>query len=63
MRQRLSRLRRAVKEKYPRTHKIIDKATDIVGWTPIIGMIYLQVLGLTYAYYKSERERADSYDK
>jgi len=54
MRQRLTRLRRAVKEKYPRTHKIIDKSTDIAGWTPIILMIYSQVIVLTYRLYKSE---------
>ena len=63
MRQRLSHARRVLREKCPRTHKIISKATEIVGWTPIIAMIYVQVLGLSYAYYKSERERTDSYDK
>ena len=53
MRQRLSHLKRQFKEKCPRTHKIIDKTTEMVGWTPIILMVYGQILVLTYGYYKS----------
>ena len=53
MRQRLSHARRVLREKYPRTHKIIDKTTDMVGWTPIILMVYGSILSLTYSYYKS----------
>jgi len=54
MRQRLAHVRRVLREKYPRTHKIIDKTTDMVGWTPIILMIYSQVILMTYSLYKSE---------
>ena len=50
MRQRLSHLMR---DKCPRTHKIISKATEIAGWTPIILMVYGQILVLSYGYYKS----------
>lgn len=53
MRQRLSHLKRQFKENCPRTHKIIDKTTEMVGWTPIILMVYGQILVLTYGYYKS----------
>lgn len=53
MRQSLSHLKRQFKEKCPRTHKIIDKTTEMVGWTPIILMVYGQILVLTYGYYKS----------
>ena len=60
MRQRLSHIKRIMREKCPRTHKIIDKTTDMIGWTPIIAMVYVQVLVLSYAYYKSESERHDS---
>ena len=59
MRQRLSHARRVLREKYPRTHKIIDKTTDMVGWTPIILMIYSQVIVLTYKLYKSEGNARD----
>ena len=59
MRQRLSHLMR---DKCPRTHKIISKATEIAGWTPIILMVYGQILLLSYAYYKSECKRHDSID-
>ena len=60
MRQRLSRLKHLLRDKCPRTHKIIDKTTDMVGWTPIIVMVYVQVLALSYAYYKSESKCHDS---
>ena len=59
MRQRLARARRVLREKYPRTHKIIDKTTDMVGWTPIILMIYSQVILMTYSLYKSEGNKRD----
>ena len=62
MRQRLSHARRILREKYPRTHKIINKTTEMVGWTPIIAAVYVQVLVLSYAYYKSECVRHDSVD-
>ena len=32
----------------------------MIGWTPIIAMVYVQVLALSYAYYKSECKRHDS---
>ena len=51
-----------MREKCPRTYKIIDKTTDMIGWTPIIMMVYVQVLALSYAYYKSECKRHDSID-
>jgi len=50
MRQRLSHL---LREKCPRTHKIIDKSIEMAGWTPIILMVYGQILVLSYGYYKS----------
>ena len=53
MRQRLSHLSDTLREKCPRTHKIIDKSIEMVGWTPIILMVYGQILVLTYGYYKS----------
>ena len=53
MRQRLSHLKGRFKEKCPRTHKIIDKSIEMVGWTPIILMVYGQILVLSYGYYKS----------
>ena len=53
MRQRLSHLSDRLKEKCPRTHKIIDKTIDMVGWTPVILMVYGQILILSYGYYKS----------
>ena len=53
MRQRLSRLKHLLRDKCPRTHKIIDKSIEMVGWTPIIMMVYGQILVLTYGYYKS----------
>ena len=59
MRQRLIHL---LRDKCPRTYKIIDKTTDMIGWTPIIMMVYVQVLALSYAYYKSESKRHDSVD-
>ncbi len=62
MRQRLSRLKHLLRDKCPRTHKIIDKSTDMIGWTPIIALIYLQVLAISYSYYKSEGKRHDSID-
>ena len=62
MRQRLARLKRLMREKCPRTYKIINKTNEMIGWTPIILMVYVQVLGLSYAYYKSESKRHDSYD-
>ena len=57
MRQRLSHL---LREKCPRTHKIIDKSIEMAGWTPIIMMVYSQILLLSYAYYKSECKRHDN---
>ena len=62
MRQRLSRLKHLLRDKCPRTHKIINKSTDMIGWMPIIMMVYVQVLALSYAYYKSECKRHDSID-
>ena len=59
MRQRLIHL---LRDKCPRTYKIIDKTTDMIGWTPIIMMVYVQVLAISYSYYKSESKRHDSYD-
>ena len=59
MRQRLSHARRVLREKYPRTHKIIDKTTDMVGWTPIILMVYSQVILMTYSLYRSEGNARD----
>ena len=53
MRQRLSYLSDRLKEKCPRTHKILYKTTEMIGWTPIILMVYGQILVLTYGYYKS----------
>ena len=63
MRQRLSHLKRKLREKCPRTHKIIDKSIDMAGWTPIIMMVYSQILLLSYAYYKSDNMRSDSINK
>ena len=63
MRQRLSHIKRIMREKCPRTHKIIDKSIEMVGWTPIILMVYSQILLLRYAYYKSECVRHDSINK
>ena len=60
MRQRLTRLKHLMRDKCPRTYKIINKTNEMVGWTPIIAMVYVQVLVLSYAYYKSESERHDS---
>ena len=57
MRQRLSHL---LREKCRRTHKIIDKSIEMVGWMPIIMMVYSQILLLSYAYYKSECKRHDN---
>jgi len=54
MRQRLTRLRRAIEEKYPRTHKIKDKAADIVVWTPILLLVYVNVALLTYRYSRED---------
>ena len=53
MRQRIERLKRHVYENYPRTHKILYKSTEMIGWTPIIIIVYGQILVLTYGYYKS----------
>ena len=53
MRQRMSRLKHLMEDKCPRTHKIIDKSIEMVGWTPIIMMVYGQILVLSYGYYKS----------
>ena len=53
MRQRLTHLFEALERKCPRTHKIIDKSIEMVGWTPIILMVYSQILVLSYGYYKS----------
>ena len=63
MRQRLSHISDTLKEKCPRTHKIIDKSIEMIGWTPIILMVYSQILLLSYAYYKSECVRYDSVNK
>ena len=63
MRQRLSHIKRRLREKCPRTHKIIDKTAEMVGWTPIILMVYSQILLLSYAYYKSDSMRSDSINK
>ena len=57
MRQRLIHLMR---EKCPRTYKIIDKSIEMAGWMPIIMMVYSQILLLSYAYYKSECKRHDN---
>ena len=54
MRQRLSRGRRVMRAKYPRTHKIIDKTAMILTWTPIVLIIYLQAGLLTYKYSKTD---------
>ena len=62
MRQRLSHLKRRLRKKCPRTHKIIDKSIEMVGWTPIILMVYGQILLLSYAYYKSDSMSHDSTD-
>ena len=43
----------------PRIHKIIDKGAHIALWTPIMLAIYVQVLGLTVAYYKSDSNKRD----
>jgi len=56
MRQRLTHISRATREKCPRTHKIISKATEMAGWTPIIAMVYVHVLALSYSYYKRDRQ-------
>jgi len=53
MRQRLDDLKRHLLENYPRTHKILYKTTEMIGWTPIIIIVYGQILVLTYGYYKS----------
>ena len=63
MRQRLSHLKRTLREKCPRTYKIIHKSHEMVGWTPIILMVYGQILLLSYAYYKSECVRHDSINR
>ena len=63
MRQRLSHLKRAFEEKCPRSYKIIDKSIEMVGWTPIILMVYGQILVLTYAYYKSDSMNSDRVNK
>ena len=63
MRQRLSHLKRTLREKCPRTYKIIHKSREMVGWTPIILMVYGQILLLSYAYYKSECVRHDSINR
>ena len=63
MRQRLSHLKRTLREKCPRTYKIIHKSQEMVGWTPIILMVYGQILLLSYAYYKSECVRHDSINR
>ena len=60
MRQRLTRLKHLMREKCPRTYKIINKSTDMIGWTPIIVMVYVQVLAISYSYYKSECKRHDN---
>ncbi len=57
MRQRLSRIKRRMREKCPRSYKIISKAADIAGWTPIILILYGQILVLTYGYYKSDSNK------
>jgi len=38
----------------PRTHKIKDKATDIVVWTPILLLVYVNVALLTYRYSRDD---------
>jgi hypothetical protein len=58
MRQRIDNLKRHLLENYPRTHKILYKSTEMLGWTPIIIIpiiiiVYGQILVLTYGYYKS----------
>ena len=63
MRHRLTRLKHLMRDKCPRTYKIINKSNVMIGWTPIILMVYVQVLGLSYAYYKSECKRSDSIDR
>ncbi len=63
MRQRMSRLKHLMEDKCPRTHKIIHKSYEMIGWTPIIMMVYVQVLALSYAYYKSECQRHDTINR
>jgi len=59
MRQRLRNLSHRFKENCPRTHKIIDKTVGMIGWTPVIMMVYGQILVLTYGYYKSACNKTD----
>ncbi len=42
-----------------RIQKIIDKGAHIALWTPIMLAIYVQVLGLTVSYYKSDSNKCD----
>lgn len=53
MRQRLTHLIDTFERKCPRTHKIIDKSIGVLAWTPVIMMVYGQILVLSYGYYKS----------
>ena len=60
MRQRLSHLKRQLREKCPRVHKIIKKSTDIAGWTPIILSVYAMIVSHSYKCYKSKTTCRDS---
>jgi hypothetical protein len=57
------RLYTKFREKCPRAYKIIDKTVEMAGWTPIILMVYSQILLLSYAYYKSDYMRHNNIDK
>ena len=52
----MRQMRQRIKEKCPRVYKIIDKTAEMIVWTPIFLVIYAQVLGLSYAYYKSDNK-------
>ena len=58
-------LRKCIKDarKFARTHKIKDRATNIIIWTPIMVAVYINVATLTYAYYRSDSIRPNSIHK
>ena len=49
-------LRKCIKRvrKSARINKIKDKLTDIVVWTPVLLLVYANVLLLTHTYYKDD---------
>jgi len=49
-------LRKCIKRvrKSARINKIKDKLTDIAVWTPVLLLVYANVLILTHAYYKDD---------